>query len=205
MKNPTNSLSLVLYPEQLPAFFPFLQQGVTLRVLVGGSVTDLLARQFGIAADYLHSRITTLFLNGKAIDNADSALIRDGSVLALSGAMPGLVGATMRSGGYYAAMRSSISHQESGAWERTREGAIRLKLFNLLLAELGPVFLREGIILENSALAAFLTGQEEEFWRDCRKALLNGKPVDWKTLQAGRWLPPEGESTLLTVNFRERI
>lgn len=198
------SLHLTVYPEQLPAFFPLLQQGVTLRVLVGCSVTELLTHQFGLALEYLRTRITTLFLNARAIDNPDSAVVRDGSVLALSGAMPGLVGATMRSGGFYAAMRGPISHRESGEQECLREGTIILKLFNLLLAELGPVFLSEGIWLDGSSLTPFLAGQGEEFWKDCRRTLLDGKPADRETLLGPGRFPPNG-LTNLTVSFRGRI
>jgi hypothetical protein len=205
MQHPSTSLNLVLYHEQLPAFYPFLQQGVALRVLVGASISDLLTHQFGIAPDYIRARLTTLFLNSRAIDSPDSAIVRDGSVLALSGAMPGLVGATMRSSGYYAAMRGSISHHETGEVARKREGLIRIKLFNLLLGELGPVLLREGIVLEGEQVASFLAGQGEDFWRDCPKALIDGKPASREMLLAGDWLPPTGGMVTLTVTFRGRI
>jgi hypothetical protein len=198
-------LHLAIFPEQLPAFFPFLQQGVRIRAMVGVSVLELLIQQFGIEPEYIRSRITTLFLNSRAIDKADEAIVGDGAVLALSGAMPGLVGATMRSGGYYAAMRSSISHQETEEKESMREGLIRIKLFNLLLSELGPIVLRQGILLPVSDLLTFFAGQQEDFWKDCRKALLNGRTVDPQLLKDGTFLPSEDWLVHLTISFRARL
>ena len=66
----------------------------------------------GLSPEYVDKRIQTLFLNGKAIDNPDTALLKEDSTLALSAAMPGLLGATLRKGSYYARMRNEISYQE---------------------------------------------------------------------------------------------
>lgn len=197
------TLDLTLYPEHLPAFFPLFQEGVPVRVLAGRSVAALLVEQFGISPDYLRSRISTLFLNGRAVDDPESAIVRDGAVLALSGAMPGLVGATLRSGGYYAAMRSSISYESTAERDPLREGTVRIKLFNLLLGELGPVLLHRGVILPAPRLAAFLAAREETFWRECRKVVFNGLPLESGILRGGKVLP-EGGTVLLTVGFRER-
>lgn len=198
-------LHLMLFPEQLPVFFPLLQQGVRVRAVVGCNISELLVQQFGIAPDYIRSRITTLFLNSRAIDKAEEAIVGDGAVLALSGAMPGLVGATMRSGGYYAAMRSSISYQGPEDEELVREGTIRIKLFNLLLAELGAIILRQGILLPGPALLTFFVEQQEDFWKDCRKALLNGQTVEPQSLKSGRLLPLGDGLVHLTISFRGRI
>ena len=62
--------------------------------------------------------------------------------LALSAAMPGLVGATLRRGGTYAAMRAAITRAaERGAAAAREEPLVRVKLFNLLIDELGPLLL----------------------------------------------------------------
>ncbi len=112
-----------LAPELLSFFFPLLQQGVEVEVETGCSLKQLLIEQFGISADYIASRITTLFLNSRAVDDAATALVHDGAVLALSGAMPGLVGATMRSGGFYAAMRGAMTYQNEAEAARPPAGA----------------------------------------------------------------------------------
>lgn len=198
------TLNLTIYPEQLPAFYPLFQEGVPVRVLTGCSVATLLVQQFGIAPDYLRTRISTLFLNGRAVDDAEKAIVGDGAVLALSGAMPGLVGATLRSGGYYAAMRSSISYHSPVERDPLREGTIRIKLFNLLLGELGPVLLHQGVLLPGERLAPFFAAQEETFWRECRKILLNGVPLEDGALRSGKDLSDRG-TILLTVGFRGRL
>lgn len=198
-------LHLTLFPEQLPAFFPLLQQGVLVRAVVGCSVSDLLVQQFGIEPEYIRSRITTLFLNSRAIDKAEETVVGDGAVLALSGAMPGLVGATMRSGGYYAAMRSNISYQGAEEKELVREGTIRLKLFNLLLSELGGVVLRHGILLPGPTLLAFFAEQPQNFWQDCREALLNGQLLAQSSLKNGDFMPPGDGLFHLTISFRGRL
>ena len=153
------SLTLQLKPELLGNFSQLFQEGIMLDVEVGCSITQLLVDQFGVPKDYIRNRITTLFLNSKAVDDAQTALVHDGSVLALSGAMPGLVGATMRSGGYYAAMRSSINYENQKELPAEKIGTIKIKLFNLIKDELGPGFLGKGILLPISKLIDVLHKQ----------------------------------------------
>jgi hypothetical protein len=99
---------LVVEPEVLPFLFPFFQKGVWLKGETGSSIRSFLCRQLEFDDEYVGKRIQTFFLNGKAVDDIDSALVRDGSILALSAALPGLLGATLRKGSYYAGLRSTI-------------------------------------------------------------------------------------------------
>lgn len=160
------SIEMLMPSELLKIFYPLLQQGVTVEVEAGCSIKKMLTEQFGIAAEYISSRITTLFLNNKAVDDASTALVADGSVIALSGAMPGLVGATMRSGGFYAAMRSAMSFRCEGIPEAKR-GNITMKMFNLLLEELGPRILMRGIRLRGSQFKTILNAQPDLRLRGC--------------------------------------
>jgi hypothetical protein len=67
--------------------------------------------------------------------------------------MPGLVGATFRKSGCLAAFRGSITYQnEEDAQAACRDGSITLKLFNLLVSEIGPSFLERGIWVDGSDL-----------------------------------------------------
>ena len=61
-------------------------------------------------------------LDGKPVDDIGAALVQDGSTLALSAAMPGLVGATLRRGGAYSSFRSAITYHETGERLRAGEG-----------------------------------------------------------------------------------
>jgi hypothetical protein len=172
------SLEVQLAPELLKIFFPLFQGGIGVEVELGCSIQQLLTEQFGIASDYVAGRITTIFLNSKAVDKAGTALIHEGAVLALSGAMPGLVGATMRSGGYYAAMRGAMTYRNEREIPVGQRGVITVKLFNLLLEELGPRLLLRGCLLRADRWREFLAQQPEQlrikgYWIDGRPAPVN--------------------------------
>lgn len=195
-------LRLTMKPEQIREFFPILQQGFRVTARVGCTLRKLLCVQFALGSDYVAERVTTIFLNGKATDDLDDAVVRDGSTIALSAAMPGLVGATMRRGGYYSAMRSSITHTDDRLSGEDRIGSVRIKLFNILLAELGPDFLRRGAVVTASDMTEFLGSRDEQFWRGCTETFLNGTPVEPAILSRGEPFRNCG-SVRLTVNFRE--
>lgn len=150
------TLTLHLPTEQLNTFFPLLQKGVTVPATVGCPLKSLLVDQFAIPADYVTERVTTIFLDNHPVDDLERTIIKDGSRVTLSAAMPGLVGATMRRGGFYAALRQGISHVSGGGTAANSKGTVRLKLFNLLLAELGPLVLARGLILERGELDELL-------------------------------------------------
>lgn len=150
------TVELQLDADQLSLFFPAFQSGVTVSATVGCTLKSLLIDQFAIPADYVTDRITTIFLDNSPVDDLDRSIIQDGSRLTLSAAMPGLVGATMRRGGFYAALRQGISHMVGTGVTTGKYGNVRLKLFNLLLAELGPLVLARGLLLEREELAELL-------------------------------------------------
>ena len=87
------ALSLHVRPSILPRFFPLCQQGFLVKVPGSGSIRTILCRHLSLAPDYLEGRIRTIFLNGKPVDEIDTAIVGPGDTLALSAAMPGLVGA----------------------------------------------------------------------------------------------------------------
>ncbi len=107
-----------------PAFKALLQRGVGIPDGSGASVREFLQGTLGIDAAYVEEKLQTVFLDGHPVDDFDRAVVRPGAVLALSGAMPGLAGATMRRGGFYARMREGITHAGTdtpeGSGERGR-------------------------------------------------------------------------------------
>jgi len=193
------SLEVQLAPEMLSMFFPLFQEGVEIEVEVGCSVKQLLTEQLGIHADYLANRITTLFLNSRAVDDAATSVVHDGAVLALSGAMPGLVGATMRSGGYYAAMRGAMTYRNEDEIPEVKRGAIRLKLFNLLLDELSPRLLLRGVLLPAARLKEFLARQPEQL--RVRGYAIDGLPRPVDRFRSGADFTDNGEMLKLRVRF----
>ena len=98
------SLEINFAANQLNQFFPLLQRGVIIPAIVGGSLKSFLVDQLKIPDDYVTDRITTIFFNNCPVDELERTFIQDGSRVTLSAAMPGLVGATMRRGGFYAAV-----------------------------------------------------------------------------------------------------
>ncbi len=173
-----STLNLTLGGEQLSAFFPLLQEGVTVPARVGSTLADFLGEQLLLDTDYISSRISTIFMNNRPVDDIKTVLLHEGSVVALSGAMPGLVGATMRSGGYYAALRGGITYTDSDIDTAIRDGIIKLKVYNLLLPELTAPVLKRGVVFCPDDLLAFFRGQDQEFWNGCTDVLLNQSEID---------------------------
>lgn len=145
-KRTHTTLRLTLDDAGMSPFVALLQKGFQVRVQVGCSMKHLLCGQCGIHPAYLADRIQTIFLDGKVVDNVETTTIKGGAIIALSAAMPGLAGATLRTGGLLAAFRDGLTHEEDAETVESHElGMVTIKLFNLLVRELGPVFLEKGI------------------------------------------------------------
>ena len=135
------------------AFKALLQRGVGIAGGVGSTVRDFLHRTVGIDESYIDGELQTVFLDHQPVDDFDRAVIGPGAVLALSGAMPGLVGATMRRGGYYARMREGITHAgDDAAAGRQGDGVVTLKLFNKPLADLTDILARRTLVVAPGAI-----------------------------------------------------
>lgn len=148
--------TLTLATETPEGLLHLLESGVRQEVSVGGTLAGLLCDQIGIPRDYLDGRIQTLFLNAKAVDNVDTARVEDGAVIALSAAMPGLVGATLRKGGAFSGLRAAISQKDIVTSDDQAGGTITLKLFNLVAREMGPDLLAQGVVFVGPRLADYL-------------------------------------------------
>lgn len=177
MKNRTVNFHLILDAHKIHGFFPLLQRGFMVKVRVGCSIKTVLCKQLGLNPEYVEKRIKTIFLDGKPVDDIDSAIIKEESTLALSAAMPGLAGAILRRGGHLASLRSQIAHRQGKKATSRREGIVVLKLFNLIIDELGSIFLKRGILLKREDLESFLIGLGEDFWAGCKGAHVDGQEV----------------------------
>ncbi|MDA8083579.1 MAG: hypothetical protein M0024_07985 [Nitrospiraceae bacterium] len=169
-------LELTVDQRLIPRFLLLFQQGVMLRARVGCSLQVFLREEVGAGLDTLE-KIQSIFLDGSPVDDLSEARVRDGSVLALSAAMPGLVGATLRRGGAYSSFRSSITYHETAAQCVSGEGLVQVKLFNLLIDVLGPGLLKKGVLVKSFSLMALLTEQAPHCWKGCGRALLDGKTI----------------------------
>lgn len=193
----TLNIKLCLEEKLIPRLFLPLQQGFLLKARVGCSIKSFLCQQLGLSPEYVEERIQTIFLDGRPVDDLNSGILREGSTLALSAALPGLVGATLRKGGYYALMRSQISSRAEIPSEPLREGVILMKLFNTVLRELGPTFLKKGVWLKGENLSDFLTRQPDDFWTQCKGVRIDGEKAECKALLEMDWT---GRHVLLQVS-----
>lgn len=162
------------------AFSSILQAGFKVNVHTGVSIRDLLCNQFDVNPDYVKDRIRTAFLNGKPVDDFSTAIMESGATLALSAAMPGLVGATFRKGGYLAAFRGTITHRRGDTTLKDRAGVVSIKLFNLLAKEIGLTFLKRGVTVDSDTARWFFSDPPDAFRRGCKSILVNGEdiPID---------------------------
>jgi len=181
------NLLFVVEKPLVSHFFLLLQQGVMIRCRINCSIAAFLREELGADTETIE-KIQSIILDGKPVDDLEAALIKDGSILALSAAMPGLVGATLRRGGTYSSFRSAITYHETGETAARGEGCVRIKLFNLLMAELGPDLLHRGVFLESADFLNFTAGLSQDFWQGCRRITLDNRPLDARQLLDAAWL-----------------
>ena len=174
----TAHLHLTVDAHLIPRFLKLTERGCTLKIRTGITIRELLCERLGISADYVDNRIQTIFLNGQAVDEVDTARVENGSKLALSAAMPGLVGITFRKGGFYASLRNTISYTKTENSIFKGAGEIILKLFNMVAKELGPELLEKGIRIEGNAFQNFVLRNAEDLKAACISIHLNDEKVD---------------------------
>jgi hypothetical protein len=181
------NVSLTIDTSLIPAFSQLLQHGFWLKGDVECSVKSFLCEQFGIEPEYLEKRIQTIFLDGQPVDDVKTAILRDGATLSLSAAMPGLAGAVMRKGGFYARMRDQISYKGETTSCSVKPGRVFVKLFNLPLQELGPFFLEHGIWIDGNTLANIITARPQDFRTGCKEVLIDSRQSEADQLLKMDW------------------
>lgn len=140
-------------------FHPLLREGVQVQVRLGGTVRDILEQDLHIPEQIVDQEIQSLFLDNHPVDDLETRIHTPGSVLSLSAAMPGLVGACMRRGGAYAGLRQGISWDEEAEDESVLDqGLIYIKLFNFMAPRIGPILLAQGVRVDAKRLVQLLAG-----------------------------------------------
>ena len=180
-------LCMTITAASVPRFFSLLSAGFSFIVKAGCSINDLLSQEFGIPEAYIDDRVQTIFLNGKAVDDSKSATLQDGAALALSAAMPGMVGSTFRKEGVFASMRSQISHVTDPSVHHDRQIEVKLKLFNLIAKELGPAFLQKGVIIQGKLFQNFALRYSEDLKAACISIHLNDEKTNVAGLLEMNW------------------
>ncbi len=182
-------LSLIGEAPALAVFTPMLMEGVELEAELGCSVREFLCDRIGLDGGYVDERIQTVFLDGKPVDRLDRAAVRNGSVLALSAALPGLLGATLRKDGAYASLRRGITHEEPGGACETGRGLVTIKVFNVLLGELAPVIFQSGIHVDWKRLETRIKKGKGRLMEAVRAAEIDGRPVSPEEAASPAWRP----------------
>jgi hypothetical protein len=86
-----------------------------------------------------------------------------------------LAGATLRRGGVLAGMRCQIPPPERITSFLPEEGFVVVKLFNLLIPELGPLFLQRGILVPPEEFPEIRKSVPDEFWRGAKEEKVEGR------------------------------
>jgi hypothetical protein len=77
---------------------------------------------------------------------------------------------------------------------------ITVKIFNLLINEIGPVFLKRGIYVRKRNFQDFFEGLLENFQKECGAAEVNSQKTDLEDLQKMDWLR-QNDTVFLSVDF----
>ena len=174
-KEISDIIEIIIKKESVSLFFPLFYKGIKTFVLCGNSIQEILCEEKGIDPEYLKNRIQTIFLNGKAVDNVSTAIVTKNASIALSAAMPGLVGATFRKGGFYSEFRKNISCENNTIEiDKTRE-PVTLKLFNMISRELSPLFLSQGVYIKTPEFINIIENNKKDFFSEIVEIKINNK------------------------------
>jgi len=202
----TETILFDLDGEWMGQFLPLLRRGFTWPYQPGQSLRSVLI-EAGIPQEYIEERLQTIFLNGSPADSLDMPVYGAQVRLALSTAMPGILGATMRRGGYYASMRDSISSRAmtreeaaSSGSQAEAQGWLTIRLLNFTASEAGPFFLRRGVGLETEDVMDIVTGLPEAFWHSCRQVQAAGTSLEPSREPVIRWLQNKGQVWLRIID-----
>ncbi len=152
-----------------------MQSGIYVPCAQTVSVEGFLLHNLGLDAVLLATQVQTVMLNSRVVDRMHEAMLVPGSRLALSAAMPGLVGATLRSGGLLANLRSGITFTAAGgaAAPSAEPFVFELHLYNSLIPLLAPLLCAYGFFALKSKIGPVA------------QTLLREIPESWKPLCLG--------------------
>lgn len=172
----------------LAGLYPLLERGVGFMGANGASLHDFLTGELGLDPAFLQQNVQTVFCDSHPIDDLAACPIHEGAIVALSAAMPGLVGAVMRRDGPLQGLREGISSSDESAWQSGDNGPqvlVWLKIFNTLRAPLAPVLLRRGVLLRMQQMDALLRELPEHFWQQSGGVLIKGRRFNPLTHELG--------------------
>ena len=197
MTSLVQKIHVFLEADDVSVFWSLLSYGIKFDVQTGGSLLDLLICRIGINERYLNEKVQTIFLNGKVVDDFNAEIVKDESVIALSAAMPGLVGAVFRKGGILSSMRSEHLSQPECKPIKSQKGQVTLKLFNLIASDLGAGFYKRGICISGKHFIRYVKSKQTLLETICKQIVVDGKRHEVRDLLF--LCQPEAD-IVLTVN-----
>lgn len=128
-----------------PSWKLIMQSGVGLSVTVGIPLADFLSSELGLSAKS-QVFIDSVILDGMPVDDPTTAIVADGSRLALAAGLPGIAGLAMKRNSAVKALRGPITHMKKEE-PKPQPGRITLALYSLVLPALGGHFLQKGLLV----------------------------------------------------------
>jgi len=111
----------------------------------------------------------------------------------------------MRRGSAYASFRRAITYKKAGHDPQQKPGMVRLKLFNIVMNDLGLEFLEKGFFITPRGLTNVFKNQSPDFWQGCKEIKLNETPVNTGLLKNGH-LDLQGDLVFFSVKrSRENV
>lgn len=148
--NGTRKITIFINQKEKLFYSTLLQSGVEFESFQGESVGDFLCSLPGFSREYIENTVQTIFLEGSPVDNIDKVFTKDTHTLALSAAMPGLAGAILRRNSLHSSLRTeTVDEEKPNIGAKT---TIRLKVFNSIAQERGPLLLENGLLFNGRSL-----------------------------------------------------
>lgn len=122
-----------------------MQKGVYVRRPGDCSVAEFIGNLLDLTPEAMKRDIKTIMMDNKVVDDPVTESMHGASTLVLSGAMPGLVGAMLRSDSPYKAMRATITSAGVGSVDSPM---ITIRLFNTVMRKHSQRMVRHGFWID---------------------------------------------------------
>ncbi|MFA9395317.1 MAG: hypothetical protein ACERJ1_11510 [Halodesulfovibrio sp.] len=119
---------------------------------IGDSMMNFLTQRLEFDAEYIDTQVKTIFINGKPVDDLDTASVPADARIALGAVAPGVAGMTMVRNSPISGMRSGITYQNTEPVQKITEGTVTLLLFNAIMEDKGLQILKKGITISAGKL-----------------------------------------------------
>ncbi|SIN69613.1 hypothetical protein [Halodesulfovibrio marinisediminis] len=162
---------------------------------IGDTMMNFLTNRVEFDEEYIDSEIKTIFIDGKPVDDLNTAIIPANARIALGAVAPGVAGITMRRNSPISSMRSGITYHNTEPAQEITEGTVTLLLFNSIMEDKGLNILKKGISIPASKLEAAV----EEVPESISTASLDGTSISVAELL--QWIRKNPQSQVqLRVN-----